>query len=114
MDTPTTPLDTPTQSSKLKSADRAVIGIFSLLAGILLVRGLSTLFTQSYTGSTRHGLIELQGIDAMLWGMGYVGLAGIVASGLLYQYSPYKRLAVWGGYLTFLEALGGFTASLML
>lgn len=114
MDTPTTPLDTPIQPLGLKPADKAALGIFSFLAGILLYRGISTILTQTYTGSTRNGLIELQGLDATLWGIGYVGLAGIVASGILYQYSSYKKLALLGGFLTLFESLGGFTASLLL
>lgn len=114
MDTPTTPLDAPIQPSGLKPAEKAALGIFSFLVGILLYRGITAILTQSYTGSTRNGLIELRGLDATLWGIGYVGLAGIVASGILYQYTAYKKLAILGAILTLLEALGGFTASMML
>ena len=101
-------------SQPRKKQDYIAIGIFSLLAGILFYRGISAVLTETYVSTTRQGsIINLSGLEAQLTGGGFIGLAGMIAGAIAYQYTPFKKPALYFGIILLIAALVSFGASFL-
>ena len=88
-----------------KTFQSALLGVLALVAA---ARGGAALFTAHYVSSVRGGIVTLKGLPAQGMGAAYVAMGTALMAVALYQYAPWRRLALVVGVFSGVIILGGF------